>query len=200
MVSSLANNRNDVLVITLTGQVYCNMFKKFLTNKNEREEFTHFIIHTLSYKDEDKLVWLYNNNQFNYYLSKIIYNQIKSKTSPWHQKFRIKESFNLVEEIPAIQNTYTDSESHKQDMKVDFVKNIVNKHINKSKDLRRNLEVFKLYYFDNLSLRNISEKLTYGKKKGQKMSHSAARKYLKASYIFIMEQIELELKNNEYDF
>lgn len=39
-------------------------------------------------KDEDKIVQMYNNNQLRFYITRMVINNIRSKTSPYYQLYK----------------------------------------------------------------------------------------------------------------
>lgn len=53
-------------------------------------------------KNTNKVIEMYNNNQLNFYISRIVVNNICSKTSPYHRTYRARlgdafESLSLTE-------------------------------------------------------------------------------------------------------
>lgn len=74
-------------------------------NKEDLIQEVYMIL--LNY-DEEKLRALYNNNQLNFFLVRVIKNQYFSKTSPFHKKYR--KYYDFVDDGDVFENNDDDVE------------------------------------------------------------------------------------------
>jgi len=136
---------------------------KYLSNRNERDEYRqelHLSICTMG----DKAINYWNQGVFRWIYIGIINNNLKSKTSPWHYKFR-KRNYDLYDDIEGFQveEKYLDDEDENEKYREDIEKikkihKIITNKIKESPSLVREFDLFKMYYVSDMNYRQISKK------------------------------------------
>lgn len=159
-----ADTINKIIELIESNNEYKQIFKKFIpNNKDRRNEFKQYIYLTLlESKNKQELVDLWNvdKNKFRFYFCRVVTNNIISSTSPWYLKFRDKD--NTIE----LDTNTIDLEDDSNDVeikmwneyKLDLINTIINLYININSTNFRNFTLFKMYYYEKMNYKEISNK------------------------------------------
>lgn len=174
----MLTNKQQVINHLLQDPFYEEVLKKYLKKKSDLDEFRQELWIILLEMKDNKLIQYYDSKVLKYIYIGIINNQIKSKTSPWHRKFRAYNQINNTVSLdPTLDFNYEDKDFCNDILKeiskpeIDFIKikkdnELKIKYIEdklialeiKDKYLLRDISVFKMHFYNNMSYRQISEK------------------------------------------
>lgn len=149
---------------------YEDVLKKYLSNKEERNEFRQELWLILLEMPKEKLIDYYDRKCLQYIYIGIINNQIKSSTSPWHRNFRVTKELSLC-----VPNQNGDSSNNDLDIAdhSDFEQVVADKTLFENKltqietilwelqhddpHLKRDIDLFRIYYLQRLPFRKIAD-------------------------------------------
>lgn len=177
----MITTREIVINEMISNTFYESVLKKYLSNKDERDEFRQVLWVILLEMDENKLIKYYDTKCLQYVYIGIINNQIKSSSSPWHRKHRLeKANDSLIRDKNAnnpnnnsnndsgdMTNSLNDEEdtslydiTYKENMeiKLDYIENKLNDIIKNDAFMIRDVTVFKMHFIEELTYREISKK------------------------------------------
>lgn len=80
--------------------------KNLQINPEKYEDFVQEIYLILLEYDEDKIKFMYDNGQLNFFITKVIKNQWFSKTSPYYKKYR--KFWDMIDDNKSGINCYID--------------------------------------------------------------------------------------------
>lgn len=185
--------KQQVIDHILQDKYYDDVLLKYLTNKDERDEFRQELWLILLEMPEEKLIHYYDSKILKYIYIGIINNQIKSSTSPWHKKFRnvvLEYNGNTLE--PDDSQTYIEK-LHINEEKHKYIEDKLIELENKDPYLLRDISIFKMHFFEGLSYRKINAKTN--------VSTHSIWKYVN-NIIFLLQKdkikIDTKIKTNDY--
>lgn len=170
--------REEVIKSITDDRYYNDVLESYLKNKSERDEFRQEMWVILLEMNDDKIIDYYDRKILKYIYIGIINNQLKSSSSPWHTKFRKFKSL-LVDDSIVFKDTYRqdapadsgtlinnlifidDFDEVKElkldnEIKLDYISKELKKIIKENPMMIRDVEVFKMHFYDKLSYQKIS--------------------------------------------
>lgn len=168
-----ASTIQQVYNLILNDKFYEDILKKFLTNKNQRNEFRQELWIYICEMPEKKILDAWNRRYFKYLYVAIVKNQVASKSSRWHLKFRSPQidgkRIEFVEDYENSEDIFSFEESAeteiiKKEKLEEFEKKllIISDTINKIRFTNPKFfvksELFKMYYYEEQSYRDIAKK------------------------------------------
>lgn len=84
-------NKYDIIQELARNKVVEQIIKQInrTEHHNDLQDLGQYIYLQLLEKDEDLISGLYERKELNFYLANMIYNQLRSKTSPYHRTYRL---------------------------------------------------------------------------------------------------------------
>jgi len=182
--------KDDVIKHILNTRCYEDVLVKYLSSVQERNEFRQELWLILLEISEEKLIHYYDTKCLFYVYIGIINNQIKSKTSPWHKKFRSNKLFSTTDlnnvnnpyigvinnqsDISKIvfdadqydeQDTFQDILDIKQlqEDKLKYIEDKLEELLKNDPKLIKEITVFKLYFYEGLSYSQITKRINIKK-------------------------------------
>lgn len=140
---------------------YNNVIRDMLWNQNRLHLFDdckqEIMLVIAEYKDHEKLIKLFNQNQFLFWYLNLCKNTIKSKNSPLFYKY-IKPCLNMSE---APEDFFTEEELGSMDyeMAVRHLKLVIEEMKTKSRKHKNAGEIFCLKFFERMTIEQISKKI-----------------------------------------
>ena len=177
--------REEVIKSITDDRYYNDVLESYLKNKSERNEFRQEMWIILLEMKEEKLIDYYDRKILKYIYIGIINNQLKSSSSPWHTKFRkfrtllvddsivFKDVFR--QDYPAKDGTLINTLAFVDDfdeikelklndeIKLDYINKELKKIVKNNPVMIRDVEVFKMHFYDRLSYQKISDKTKISK-------------------------------------
>lgn len=172
-----AATAQQVYDFILHDKFYEDILKKFLSNKQQRNEFRQELWIYLCEMPENKIIEAWNRRYFKYLYIAIVKNQVASKTSRWHLKFRtptidghrieLYEEFDFDSDTMKFDSFLTESTEdeiirqeikEEQNKKLKVINDSISVLTSKDSKFFVKSELFKMYYFDSLSYRDIEKK------------------------------------------
>lgn len=170
--------KEEVIKSITNDKYYNDVLESYLKNKSERDEFRQEMWVILLEMNDDKIIDYYDRKILKYIYIGIINNQLKSSSSPWHTKFRKFKSL-LVDDSIVFKDTYRqdapadsgtlinnlifidDFDEVKElkldnEIKLDYISKELKKIIKENPMMVRDVEVFKMHFYDKLSYQKIS--------------------------------------------
>lgn len=175
-----AGTINDIFLHMEKDVTYKLMFQKFIWDKEMRDDFIQEINLILLQYDETKLLEIYNQGSFKFFLSRIISNQIKSATSPWHTKYR--QNGVVFSSTELNEDYYVQEEEINNDEKLNLIAQIIDSKIHQKPQLIREFNLFRMYYHQQLTYKQI-EKIT-------KIPYVSVYNYIKKAEDIIKKEIK----------
>jgi hypothetical protein len=154
----MLTTKQDVVDHILKDKFYEDVLLKYLSNKNERNEFRQELWLILLEMPEHKLIGYYNQKCLKYVYIGIINNQIKSSTSPWHKKFRnrvLEYNGNLSEPDESFSSI---SKKVLDESKLKYIESTLILLEKRDPRLKRDITVFRMHFEEGLSYRKIAAK------------------------------------------
>lgn len=178
--------KDDVIKHILNTRCYEDVLVKYLSSVQERNEFRQELWLILLEMSEEKLIHYYDTKCLFYVYIGIINNQIKSKTSPWHKKFRankqilstnVNDTYNkttITNDLSKIvfdadqydeQDTFQDILDIKQlqEDKIKYIEDKLEELLKNDPKLIKEITVFKLYFYEGLSYSQITKRINIKK-------------------------------------
>jgi hypothetical protein len=159
-------NRDEIFKEILKNKIYESILVKYLPCVDERNEFRQVLWVMLCEMKPSRVEELWRENKFLYYYCSIIKTQITSGKSKWYRKYR---SFGKNSNE---YNQYTDKRLDDSDSKDDLdykkfitetkltmIYNAINYHLARDPHLIVDFDLFKMKYEQELTMREISDKL-----------------------------------------
>ena len=142
----------------LTDKRYDDIILKIFKNPNSVNDIKHDIILILYKKNINFLYKLYEKNELIYYITNIIKYQKYNKTSDMNKKYK----FNSIDFLERTAYAYVENDIEEKIL-YEILLNEINLKIeilsNKSKENKRDMELFKMYISDyKATYRSISKK------------------------------------------
>lgn len=149
-----AETASKVYELVLKDPVYESILIKFMDNNPQIDDFRQHLWLILLELPDDKVVDAWNGNWFKYLYVRIITNQIKSNTSPWHVGYR-KHDLPLLDEY----NYMSEEDAFEKDKEIylELMGKGINKFLNQNPCYKRDFELLKMKYIDGHNYREISE-------------------------------------------
>lgn len=177
--------KEEVIKSITDDKYYDDVLESYLRDKSERNEFRQEMWIILLEMKEEKLIDYYDRKILKYIYIGIINNQLKSSSSPWHTKFRkfrtllvddsivFKDVFRqdypakdgtLISTLPFVDDFDEIKELKLNDeIKLDYINKELKKIVNNNPVMIRDVEVFKMHFYDRLSYQKISDKTKISK-------------------------------------
>lgn len=160
-----ADTVNTIFALTQKDFYYKEVLSKYFKRKAERQEFESELWLYL-FENPLKTIEVFNNGFFKYWFIAIVKKQVVSNKSSWHYQFR-KQNFLLYDNPPEAgeeQNLYLQQEEQKEfedekQNKIRVVKEALNFYYKHDPFFLKEGKIFEMYFFDNLSAREIAEKI-----------------------------------------
>lgn len=164
---------------------------KYFPSVQERNEFRQELWLIILQFQEDKLLKWFNNDtrdELKGIILGVINNQVCSNTSHWHKKFRRMQSTQCEynNDVLFTQDDSDDIIQYKIDKesKLDYIDTKLDFLLNKNPRLLKDVTVFRMYYYDHLSFKKISDKT--------KIAKGSVRKYVdNIRYLLIKDKPDL---------
>lgn len=180
-----ASTNSQVYDHILKDKFYEDMLKKFVKNKQDRQELKQYVWISICQMNEEKLIAIWNKRQFKYYYVNIVKNQVQSSDSYYHRLYRKFKKMDIGEEkkhekdIEARQAKFRETEDFVlfSDSEKNIEEQIIEQETKQENQIKLNLiekalikmvkdepllfvqaELFKLYYKQNMTYREIEEK------------------------------------------
>ena len=158
-----AGTANKVYELATKEFVYQEVLRKYFPNKKVRVEFEQEAwLYMLEHPE--KIIDVWNKKFFIYYFISMVKNQVLSNSSSWHIKFR-KTQYQLVEILPEEseeQNPFQNEEEQEKIniklKKIQLVEEALQHFMRIEPRHKPSIDMFRLYYYENLSIRDISKK------------------------------------------
>jgi len=185
----MKTTREQVINHMIGDRYYNDVLVSYLSSKSERDEFRQELWMILLEMPEVKLIDYYDRKCLKYIYIGIINNQIKSSTSPWHKKWRMNKP-----------NDFSPSDNLTNHDEFEFERMILNEkklcYIEKKleylelKDpyLFRDIQIFKMHFYEKLSYRKIEKKIG--------VSYMSVWKYVN-NIIFLLKKDINEIKEDD---
>lgn len=162
MVFLTADTANKVYELASKDFIFEEVLRKYFPNKKIREEFTNEIwLYLLEHPDRTVQVW--NQRYFKYYFIGMVKNQVLSNSSSWHLNFR-KTQYQLPEIMPEQSCDYDAFKKEENQIdqmvklkKIELINNAISHYLKINPHFKPSADIFILYYFEGLSIRQISE-------------------------------------------
>jgi hypothetical protein len=200
-IQQTASTVCEVVNAVFTASTYISIFNAVFAKSNFKEqdkEDTKQDLFLYLFDQPDKVVDLYNKGQLRFFFASICKRQLHSNKSKLFGRYisRQQGECQLFEDNEEVSNEEMNETSHTShfidlDQLIDnrdrfnYVIGKINQHINTSKQLKRNLTIYLLYYVDDLTIKQISEKTT--------ISQSLVYKYLKQAREWVTKNIDPNL-------
>lgn len=173
-------------------QFFEEVLHKYLSNKNEREEFKQELHLTIC--ENPKTLEYWNKGVFKWIYLTIIKRSICSSNSRYHYKYR-KKPYSLYDDLEHFQpediidedDFDYEEEEKKTKQKLDIIQNIITQQIELNPILKRDFTLFNMYYRGNMTYRKVSE-IT-------KISLMGVHIYIKNARMIILNEIEKNKTN-----
>lgn len=177
--------KEEVIKSITNDKYYDDVLESYLRDKSERNEFRQEMWIILLEMKEEKLIDYYDRKILKYIYIGIINNQLKSSSSPWHTKFRkfrtllvddsivFKDVFR--QDYPAKDGTLINTLAFVDDfdeikelklndeIKLDYINKELKNIVKNNPVMIRDVEVFKMHFYDRLSYQKISDKTKISK-------------------------------------
>lgn len=149
---------DDVTKHLVSDKFYNDVLESYLSDKGERDEFRQEMWIILLEMPQYKLIKYYDMKCLKYIYIGIINNQIKSSSSPWHRKFRMNKPQEYFDNYQ--QDTTDEDIDNKiiKDIRIEYIENKLKQLEIKDPYLYRDIQIFKLHYYEKLSYRKIQKK------------------------------------------
>lgn len=197
-----ADTINTVIEHVFTAATYTSVIANLIANSpfniSQFDDLQQDLIYYLLEQPE-KTLKLFNKGELRYFWIAICRRQIQSTKSKLYGRYilRQKDEFEIFEETDQLNEQEEIDTHHNQaycpDLegeidtadRVQHLNNIIDQHIDTSADCKRNLSIYRLYYFEDLTIKQISQRL--------KIPESSVFEYLKAAREFMRTQIDFAL-------
>ena len=177
--------KEEVIKSITNDKYYDDVLESYLRDKSERNEFRQEMWIILLEMKEEKLIDYYDRKILKYIYIGIINNQLKSSSSPWHTKFRkfrtllvddsivFKDVFR--QDYPAKDGTLINTLAFVDDfdeikelklndeIKLDYINKELKNIVKNNPVMIRDVEVFKMHFYERLSYQKISDKTKISK-------------------------------------
>lgn len=178
-----ATTINEVFALFLTGATASEMFFKHLSCKDERNELKQFVYLILLERPQ-KTIDAWNAGYFYFYLSRIITNQLKSSSSPWHNQYRKNKCENIDEMELDIE--LEEFEIDMPNLRIEIA-SIISAELKKNPHLLKEFIHFQMRFVDGMTYVAIAKKTN--------ISISCCKNYAKTARLIIKKQLELKRFN-----
>jgi RNA polymerase sigma factor (sigma-70 family) len=144
--------------------VYEQVLRSYFTNKSERDDFRNSLW-LYFFEHPEPTIKSYNQKYFKYYYISVIKNQVTSNTKKWIDKYSINKPILMehLPEIPEEQEPFLEEELSEEirlkNYKVELVKKAIDHYLNIDPKNKPEMDMFKMYYIDKLTMRQISKKM-----------------------------------------
>lgn len=175
--------KEEVIKSITNDKYYDDVLESYLRDKSERNEFRQEMWIILLEMKEEKLIDYYDRKILKYIYIGIINNQLKSSSSPWHTKFRkfrtllvddsvvFKDVFDISAKDGTLISTLAfvdDFDEIKElklndEIKLDYINKELKNIIKNNPVMVRDVEVFKMHFYERLSYQKISDKTKISK-------------------------------------
>jgi DNA-directed RNA polymerase specialized sigma24 family protein len=192
--------RDQIFQEVLKNPIYSTIIAKYMTNKDDREEFTQFIWLILSEIPHEKIEAIWEKNQFLWYYCGIIKNQVISSNSKWHKEYRLPNqrlidyehyeqynNYNEIIEDDSLNELEYIADLKEKKQKQNQIDMAIHEETKRNPLLITEFALFNMKYKDNLSYREIAAKT--------RIPTSSVFQYVKNAEILIKKQITYK-KNN----
>ena len=169
-----ASTNSQVYDHILKDKFYEDMLRKFVKNKQDRQELKQYVWISICQMNEEKLITIWNKRQFKYYYVNIVKNQVQSSDSYYHRLYRKFKKMDIGQE----KTDYQPQEFVNDDQLDGNIEDeIIAQEIKEENQLKLRLidkaliqmvkdepllfvqaELFKLYYKQHMTYREIEEK------------------------------------------
>lgn len=200
-ITLTASTINEVITAIFTAQTYNNIIKRIQHNspfKNINFDDLKQDLFLYLLDDPGRTVEIYNKGQLRYWFTSICQRQLQSTKSKIFGRYLNKQQkqCELFEDTDAmnedgkidtsvfVQEYDLEGKIDSQD-KFNYLLDLINNNINSSKQLKRNLTIYKMYYLDDLTIAQISKSTGIGQ--------SLVFKYLKAAREWMTKNVDKSL-------
>lgn len=147
----------------LKDSSYETILRKFVSNKQERDEFRQELHLQLCEHNREKLIDYWNRGVFKWIYTRIVSNNIKSRTSKWHYHHRVPKQ----NEVGFIENMSNYEELCEKEIETEFemdeldlIDLVIANKIKEKPLLVKEFTHFKWYYYENKTYDEISKMTT----------------------------------------
>jgi len=151
--------RDQIFKEILNNPIYDSILEKYLSNKNERNEFRQFLWVMLCEIPTEKIEAIWAKNEFLWYYCGIVRNQIASSTSKWHKEYRITNQ-NISQfkgEIEDEVEDILDQELNRAN-KLKEIDEAINHHLVINPHYKTDFDLFRLKFDKGMTYRAIAKK------------------------------------------
>jgi hypothetical protein len=180
--------RDEIFKEILNNKIYETILVKYLPCIDERNEFRQVLWVMLCEMKPERIEELWLENKFLYYYCSIVKTQLTSGKSKWYKKYR---SFGKNADIysqtkdkrldDVIEQIDIDYDNYVLTNKLNLVEIAIQHHLQRDPHLRVDFDLFKMKYNDELTMREISDKLN--------IPLTSVFKYVRNAEILIKSQI-----------
>ena len=152
-----AETLNRVVELLYGDKKYDDIIAKFLTDYNDKQELKHYAILSILEKDDkQKMIDCWNKGQMPFYFSMIIKNSIASKTSPWRKTYTNRKFIELdLENFDRENENEHEINQNMIEYKTELVKTICGILVREDPYLIKEMNLFKMFFFDNKTIKQI---------------------------------------------
>ena len=143
--------------------VYKEVLYKYFPKKDIRDEFNQELILYI-FEHPERIIEVWNSKSFKYYYIGLVKNQVLSNDSNWHNKFR-KPQQQLIDELPEqteepdyFEEEEIQEQKEKKKIKLRIIEQAIAHFLKLNPKSKSSFDIFKLYYYENLSIREISKR------------------------------------------
>lgn len=159
-------NRDKILNELLNNKIYESILVKYLPIKNERNEFRQALWVMLCEIKPERLEELWREDKLLYYYCAIVKTQLTSSKSSWYKNYRSfgknSEIYESDKDNRLIDNDISFDEEHNKydlDNKLNIINKSINYHLERNPRLKLDFNLFSMKYNEEMTMREISEKL-----------------------------------------
>ena len=186
-----ASTKHHGITHLFTGETYINdIINNFHTQKYIREELKGEVFQYLAEMPDEKFLYLFNNGQIRFYLYGVIKNQIRSTTSSFYRTHLRPQILEDEFESTHLNKTITHSTDTME------LISIIEEAVNKLDFYRK--ELFKMYYYDNMSYGQISE-FTAAKNPQTRIPKNSIWSAVKSAREEVIEYLKINYKDAFYN-
>lgn len=187
IITTTAATVNDVIKFIFTAETYNNIIKNIMGNSPfKHQPFDDIKQDLMMYiLDTPTTVEMYNKGQLRFWFSRITRMQLKSQKSKMYGRYLNKQKDQV--ELLDTDKTIDDDINNQLDKqtKFNYIIELIHQNINNTKQLKRNLTIYLMYYVDDLTIKQISEITT--------ISQSLVFKYLTQARNWVQENVDKSL-------
>jgi RNA polymerase sigma factor (sigma-70 family) len=154
---------NDIINSIQSEYIYKEALIKYFPKKEIRDEFSQEAYLYILERPEH-MIDIFNKRYFKYWFLNMVKNQVMSNSSSWHLNFR-KPQQQLMENPPEETEEYNyfqeeddKEEKEKKQLKLRIVEQAIAHFQKLDPKSKSSFDIFKLYYYEHLSIREISKR------------------------------------------